>query len=176
MAMKLRMFCAIIALITFVFGCNLQTTRDRSISLERVENTSNSLSLSGYYFHKDPIGTVTVFFLYSDGTLMYPGSFGDDDFENFEKELRRSRIAEVKQSKIFWGVYQIRGDSILIDRWHPSNGHYYVFREKGRIHNDTSFVLTETVRLRGEERIAYSEVFRLKKFSPKPDSTNRWIK
>ena len=82
------------------------------------------------------------------------------------------------QKKHDWGTFQINKDSIVFERWYPAEVSKSYYRS-GKILNDTTFVITESYRLRNGKKKEWrekNEVYHFKAFSPKPDSTNRFIK
>ncbi len=151
---------------------------DSGITLERRANTSTQLRLKGYYYHEDLIGTVTVMFLYKDGIVLSPGSFMRDDWSKREVFFSSQEgIRKFQDTQLAWGVYQIRGDTIFVERLHPSSGSYggyHVLLETGRILSDTSFTFSHRSD-DDESSSRYEETYLFKHFTPKPDSANKWI-
>ena len=85
----------------------------------------------------------------------------------------------IKNIKFFWGVFNIKNNQILYERWCPSEPPYRTYVREGNIINDTTFVITKLYRMvngKKTEESELNEVYHFKQFSPKPDSTNKFIK
>lgn len=82
-----------------------------------------------------------------------------------------------KNSKIWWCVYKIIGDTgIQIECWYSTyEGPYKGAVRSGKILNNTTFHITESWRSDGSENRSKDEVYHFKALSPKPDSTNGFI-
>ncbi len=80
--------------------------------------------------------------------------------------------------KYDWGVFQIDGTQIKYEKWVASEGPFSAFTYEGVILNDTTFVINKGYRMMDIDKKAPTEVnweYHFKEFSPKPDSTNRFI-
>jgi hypothetical protein len=84
------------------------------------------------------------------------------------------------KSKINWGIFQVEGSIIKFERWYPSSGGGLpAYVRAGEILNDTTFVITESYRMQKGKKTEIrerNEIYHFHKFSPKPDSTNTFIK
>ena len=73
-------------------------------------------------------------------------------------------------------MFLIEDNNIKFDRWYPSERPYQAFVREGVILNDTTFHITKSYRSNGNtEARVRDEIYHFRKFSPKPDSTNRFI-
>jgi hypothetical protein len=84
-----------------------------------------------------------------------------------------------KDRKYVWGVFKINNDSIIYERWLPTEIRYKSYTYKGVIINDTTFNITERFRLVNglkDEFELRDETYHFRQFSPKPDSANNFIK
>jgi hypothetical protein len=169
----------------FLFGvlvsCSNFIGEDDELKTSRTSNLTNRLRLDGYYFTTTTNGEdsiVSIFFFYRNGILMACGSTRDQDLENVHDGLRSGRFVKKLQGiKYAYGLYQISRDSITYEKWHPSSGPPKVsFIKKGRILNDTTFTMSFTERSNGADKTLINEVYHFRRFHPKPDSTNEFIK
>jgi hypothetical protein len=149
--------------------------KDDDLIIKRVDNNSKKIKLNGYYLETK--FTHNPYFFYQNGVV----------FKYSSRELKDSLLIEdgmtnevnlslLKKLKYSWGIYQIINNEILIERWYPGEKPYDAFLTKGRILNDTTFVLTEFSESDGSKKETINEIYRFRKFSPKPDSTNAFIK
>lgn len=83
----------------------------------------------------------------------------------------------VRKFKDYWGIFNIKNDSIVFERWYPSSGGPFpAYLRSGKILNDTTFVITKSFRSKiGNEEQQLNETYHFRKFSPKPDSTNIFV-
>ena len=70
--------------------------------------------------------------------------------------------------KYVYGLFQIEVSIIKIEKWVPSSGGpTKAYLREGEILNDTTFYLMHREK---------KEIYHFKQYSPKPDSTNKYIK
>jgi hypothetical protein len=83
-------------------------------------------------------------------------------------------------SKFNWGVFQVNGANIKFERWYPSSGGpLKAYISSGEILNDTTFLITESYRMQKGNKTELkdrNETYYFREFSPKSDSTNKFIK
>ena len=164
---KLSKIITILCMPTLLCCC-----KDDELSLSRVPYTGNELRIDGYYYNN--IGSLNVHFFYRNGIVRYGGG-GYKDFEEFEKCVRNSNIPG--NSITDWGVFLINSSDIKFERWYSSSGGGApAYIREGKILNDTSFHITVSYRSNGSERREIDELYHFREFSPKPDSTNNFIK
>ena len=86
---------------------------------------------------------------------------------------------DLLDDKISWSVFQFDGNNIQFERWYPSSGGPFpAYVRSGEILNDTTFIITEIYRMKDGVKTDVeesNEVYQFQAFSPKPDSTNRFI-
>ena len=115
-------------------------------------------------------------FFYKNGIVLYGGGEIQSEFSSLEERYRNGEFYEsIKDSKIWWGVYQIEGNEIRFERWYPGHRPYNTFLNTGEILNDTTFRITNSSNSDGSDSQARDELYKFKAFSPKPDSTNVFI-
>jgi hypothetical protein len=156
----------------FIMGCDYLIPNDDVLSIVRQDYQGNELRMNGYYYHEITKEEGTLYrryALYRNGIIRYLGANSDPDPIRFQNG----------QHKTLWGVFQIKGKNIKYERWYPSSGgplQSYVL--SGIILNDTTFRITESYRMQKgikTEESKENETYHFRKFSPKPDSTNRFI-
>ena len=146
---------------------------DEKLTIQRKDYSGDELKTGGYYTNNYyDYGT----FLYRNGIVMkIPGkenNYAEDRF------LDEDLIKHVKRYKDYWAVFEINNDNIIIQGWGPGDGSLTnglpVITQYGKILNDTTFVLTKHEK--GGKTTDINHVYSFHEFSPKPDSTNHFIK
>lgn len=160
----------------FSFGCN-KIIEDDELSLQRRNYTGNELRTDGYYYyyHNDGVNPerIVVFFLNRNGIIKTCGSPASiQDFES------RTNPCPSNSFKIGWGVFIVEKDIIKYEMWRGARAlePCPVIMHEGKILNDTSFHITSSYRSNGSERYTENNIYHFRQFSPKPDSTNSFIK
>lgn len=150
------------------------------LTLTKQVYSGGQLRTDGYYYYSADNKLYDTYFFYRDGLIINGGGSSSlTPFKSFEKEFSSSYTNEyLSNSKYAWGLFNIQGDSILIERWYPSSGGPLpVYMSMGKVLNDTTFVITKSLRSKnGKEEQQLNETYHFRKFSPKPDSTNTFIK
>jgi hypothetical protein len=158
----------IILFISVVFG-GCQRTIDMQ-TLERKNYSGSELKIDGYYysFSKTTTGESlgTIFFLYKNGVFLYLGTpKASTILELDQKVLEYKPATNIRE---YWGVFQVNGNQISIERWLLSSGRNIPAKVfKGEILNDTTMSM---------ELFANVETWKFRAFTPKPDSTNAYVK
>lgn len=139
------------------------------------ENQKGRLKMSGlYYIIKDT--TMYSFILYENGLYLY--TFGtscqtvDCQIASIEKYSERDTKMNFYDYKGSWGIYSILDDRIQINRYFGIGLASYGIQElEGYILNDTTIRFTHFNNRKMDEE----EIYQFHHFSPKPDSTNKFI-
>lgn len=150
-----------------------------SIRLTSENFTANNLNLNGYYFTKNSSDEYSVFFLYKNGIVKYEGIFLNvSDLENLDKRVSiNPNKDQLKYARYLWGFFKVRGSQIEIERWlSDSSGAYPVEIMVGEIINDVTFVIKRTMVKQSKIDKTVNQTYHFRQFSPKPDSTNFFIK
>jgi len=156
--------------------------KDDELSFQRIPYTGNQLRVDGYYYQKKDGKFFTMYCFYRDGIVLYlGGGFTSGQIIELEDRIQNgSFYQDIKNQKDYWGVFKIENTSILFEKWYPSSGGGLpAYVRAGEILNDTTFVITESYRMQGgkkKEVRERNETYHFRKFSPKPDSTNIFIK
>ncbi len=154
---------------------------DDKLTLEKKPYIGNQLRIDGYYYKMD-ISSNTIgvtYFFYEDGTLLHGGGWPyEDQFEGLEASFRIENWYNIiKKHKLAWGIFQVEWNEISFERWYPSSGGPSpAYVRSGVILNDTTFVITKSIRSKTGEENELNETYHFKEFFPKPDSTNSFVK
>ncbi len=156
-----------------LFFINCSKEKDDKLNLVQQDFNGNQLRLDGYYFtEKENFEGIIYsrYTLYQNGIIRFLG--GPNTLDNI--------IFSSANSKTVWGIFNIENNIIQFERWYPSSGGpLEAYVRAGKILNDTTFHITETYRLLNGEKTQYrlkDEIYHFKQFSPKPDSTNNFIR
>lgn len=137
-----------------------------------------NIETKGCFFREIEEEFYEVFFIYNDGVFLSGGVMRLNDIENNLDDAVNSfvELGYFKNTQYGWGVWKEEGDQIIIEKWlSGSGGPYPVGRYVGDIINDTTINIAFTYQLppEGDEE---KQIFKFREFSPKPDSTNTFIK
>lgn len=156
---------------------------DEKLTLPKQSYTGNELRIDGYYYlrYTPPESSesyLDTYFLYENGIILNGGAVKEDEIGKLENKFKSTEWLDVvRKYKHRWGVFNIKGSKILFERWYPNSPALpVVYIREGKILNDTTFHITVSYRPNGSERSEEDEVYHFKQFSPKPDSTNNYIK
>ena len=172
-------YSIIIVTLCVISACSCsKVLEDDMLTLERIQNSSSSLRLDGYYFSEfeSDQPNLRIYFLYKNGIILSGSSPSIVDLAAIEEEFRNGEYYNtIKDVKFQWGVYQIEGSEIKFERWYPGERPYEVFLRSGLILSDTTFRITTFSKPDGSDAEVRDELYKFKKFSPRPDSTNIFI-
>ncbi|MDJ1482937.1 hypothetical protein QNI16_20715 [Cytophagaceae bacterium YF14B1] len=164
-------------------GC--VTVREQNLTYlnNRTIGTSSLLRTDGYFFSNyrhisDSVTDKSIlgFFIFQNGIIKGTANSIYETHERFlASEGGNSEIA--RNDKTNWGCYIISHDTIKIQRLTITQtsllgGAIDVIEHRGKILNDTTIYLFET--LIKKKRLKADQVYTLRKYSSKPDSTN-WL-
>jgi hypothetical protein len=161
-------------------SCGRDENNDDKLSLPKIAYSGNELRIDGYYYNKDSYRPqICAFFLYKNGIILDGSAFDIDNTNRMEEWYRNGHYAaSAAKYKFDWGVFQIEGSKIKYEKWTPGAGPSWAFTYEGEILNDTTFVINKGYRAKDAGNKTPSEYhleYHFKQFSPKPDSTNRFI-
>jgi len=153
---------------------------DEKLTLPKTPFIGNELRIDGYYYHVNN-NLTTIYFLYRDGILLYVYSHRDKSLDEIEMEMLNNDMYNAnrnnKGDKTRWGVFLIEDNNIQFERWDAgTGGGLPTVKNSGYIENDTTFRITRIYRSDTKNEISGDWVYHFKQFSPKPDSTNVFIK
>jgi len=171
---KTILFILTVSLSIFLSCCDLLFP-DEKLSMQRRDYNGNELRIDGYYYYFTQNSTI-VYFLYKNGIILCAHSYSSHDLNAIEIEMVKI-YPEIRKLKDGWGVFLVNDSKIEYEIWNAPTGFSLpIMRRNGIIENDTTFRITETY-FSDIKKTDYKElVYRFKQFSPKPDSTNIFIK
>jgi hypothetical protein len=136
--------------------------------------TGNTLKIEGYYYQIAYNGIIyNPHIIYRNGVLITLGG-SENSVEEMDKYIRkRMESSRYQKIKYLWGVFFIDENIIRIyslSQDYPHKG----YSQEGIILNDTTFQITK---FSSDGKIKeYNDIYHFREFSPKPDSTNVYIK
>lgn len=151
--------------------------------LIRQNNTSDKMVLDGYYYTVWNDGYYDAIFLYENG-VVYHGfnnkfEIGMDSVDRkFLSTSFKSSNSYERNVRYIWGLYQTKGDSIMIERYVvPIFGErYQTYIQRGVIINNKQFVMTHVYFVKEGREKSIRDTFNFRPLPVKPDSTNNFIK
>ncbi|MDR1274711.1 MAG: hypothetical protein LBK12_09200 [Odoribacteraceae bacterium] len=154
-------------------GC-AQWFPDEKLTIQRTAYTGNELRIDGYYYHFPtvPGGTIIQFF-YRNGIRLTGRYSGTTNLDSVDMRIPEAN-SDLQHDKSGWGVFLISGNSIWYEKWDTSvGGGLPVTKSFGHVLNDTTFLRMYSIA--NGKKFIDNEIWHFRKFSLKPDSTNRWI-
>lgn len=152
---------------------------DDELSLTRVNYSGSPLKINGYYFGEpNSRDNVKIHYLYENGVYFDGGLEPLKEAQNssFQIDIANEFPRRVKSA---WGVFQVNGNTIEIERWRPRpNGCETTIYERGEILNEVTFVITRREhRTKGRVKLTETpnSTFSFRPLTQKPDSTNNFI-
>ena len=175
------MYILLLTILTACSSCKeMVICKDESLTLNKVEFTGNQLRTDGFYYGRPTtdyqgVTFYELFIFYKNDIMML---IGDTEFEKMEEYVTTIANSNQKNTKFVWGLFNIDDKKISINHWVPAQCGYPAVLRSGEILNDTTFVLRKMVRRdsQGTSETDINEEFNFRQFSPKPDSTNNFIK
>lgn len=157
------------------FSCLIGCRVYNELSFNRIDYLSNNLRIDGYYYRKFNSEYYPIFF-YENGIVYKMGIFSEvNNIEELDNQIRKNiSMYGTTQVPFFWGVFKVEGNSIEINHWLTGTGSTYPAKlVKGKITDPMNLELNW-----GEDILNNTELnyWKFREFSPKPDSTNRFIK
>lgn len=140
------------------------------LQIERKNYSGANLRIDGVYYNNHQ---KAHFFLYRDGVFFDGGTgFNGSINELIKFYSQKENYRTAYELPYRWGVFKIENDEILIEKWVSGDafGRYITSKFSGVIINDTTLLLNHPAEVIG------TDTFYFHKFSPKPDSTNTFIK
>lgn len=155
---------------------------DEKFTLTKTAYFGSELRIDGYYYKtyflkedtKD-IEYIDIIFFYKNGIVLLAGCGEQLEIETLF--TNGEFYNHVKNNPSIWALYSIENDNIKIEALQPMGGiGAPMYIKEGKIINDTTFHLVrEYASYNTKDTRELDETYHLKKFSPKPDSTNVYI-
>lgn len=171
----------IVVSIILMISCN-DVLHDEEFTLIRKPFDGNQIKTNGYYYtyeNKDGLivdETISVLLFYKNGVAANFGYAGG--IEEMEAKFKINEFY-MKDNPFVWGVFRIEGDSIKIERsksFGTTKSYMYIL--VGVVQNDSTIHITKDLSSTGNggKTIMMNQTYHFKQFSPKPDSTNVFMK
>ena len=175
------MIILLFALVTSCAACKkVGLCKDENLTLNKVEFIGIQLRIDGFYYGRpteDYQGLLSyeLFVFYQNGIMMLPGNVEYKKMEEYIVMISKPGTIEAKYD---WGLFNIADKKISIEHWLPAQCGYPAVLRTGEILNDTTFILNKMERRdsQGTTQKDITQTFLFRQFSPKPDSTNNFIK
>jgi len=139
------------------------------------------LNLNGAYIHKvgwpDPEwGVSVIYFLYCNGIILEVGAelSNKPDLTRYSSKNFHTFLNDNRGDMTHWGALDIHGDQISWEIYPPRAFSKTMIR-RGRILNDTSFVITSVYLNSDRKSEPLEEYYFLTRTNFKIDSTNRFV-
>lgn len=165
-------------MLLMLLGC-MKSGADDVLSLPQTPYMGNQLRIDGYYhsvyYAPDGDRLFRGYALYRNGIILYLGG-GYSSTQELAESIIKDYInnSDYKKVKYNWGVFLLDTNKIAFERWYPSERPHHAFVREGVILNDTTFHITKSYR--GSEAWVEDEIYHFRPFSPKPDSSNAYVK
>ena len=157
--------------------------KDKEFSIKLTTYTENELRIDGYYYRDCSDNYSHIFVFYANG-VRFGGSEVITTID-IEDRLRYSDFTKRYDRLSCWGPFEINNNVLRFEFYDIFGNNWHTCIAHCKILNDTIFNIEKiTFSKTGEEvnvdRQGTSSgligEFRFKQFSPKPDSTNNFIK
>lgn len=166
------------SLVFLLFG----SCKPKNIILPKNTGLTNQLRIDGFYYEKVNLNNdaVKVIFLYRNGVVCDLLTFEKLDMQVIREHINKfynGTDNNIVNSRLHWGSFELLEKEISLTNWYPSSGGPLpVYVKKGIVLNDTTFVIKEYETTKGKKKGDLNDTYKFVKFSPKPDSTNNFIK
>ena len=149
--------------------------------LKKTPYTGNELRMDGYYYRYFDCGgnnCIAAYCFYRNGILLHIGG-GALSLEERDEEIKQfmERDLNSNYERSRWGLFVVDNQIIKFELYYPQE---YFTRwtgiMEGVILNDTTFRITSFYDPSNDERRTKNDTYYFRQFSPKPDSTNNFIK
>jgi len=140
--------------------------------------SGSELRTDGYYYKKENNEYMGFLCFYKDGCLLTM-SGRDSSLELADNYIERVFVHNAfhKEKPLYWGLFLIQNNNQLkMEYYRGSNWGKEVYVKEGVILNDTTFKINTMYRIDGSNRQNQNYIYHFRQFSPKPDSTNNFIK
>ena len=163
--------------LSMLMSCCSSLFPDEKLSMQRKDYLGSELRMDGYYYcYFEKTDITSIYFLFRNGIIRCAGSYSRYNEDNREQEM--VSYYDKFTPKTDWGIFVIDGNKIQYEKWveAPSGVNASINRCSGYIENDTIFYITESYYSGNGKTEQVNRVYHFREFSPKPDSTNVFIK
>ena len=161
-------------------SCGKEFAEDDNLSMIRTNYDGNELKTNGYYYTIFEGRLDNFSFFYKNGVYLDVGG-SKNNFQDASNYITNFFLIERSHQNIKdgWGIFKIQGDNIGYERWKATELGRKAYTRTGKILNDTTFIVTTSFRAGdgfSKEIKKINETYYFKKFSPKPDSLNIYVR
>ncbi len=169
----------LIALVLFAGSCCGEKEL-HELSMSKTPYTGNELRIDGYYFSNQTAPKdINIAVFYEDGVCihLFAEMTSQDTFSFIENKILLDEpfLSRLWNTPTDVGVFKIEGESIEIESWMAAYD-ITTLSFYGEILNDTTFIISKWTDNEQGESHSVEWTYRFRQFSPKPDSTNNYIK
>lgn len=166
----------ILLLLSLISQCKKGESNDE-FSFGRKEYIGSELRTDGYYYFYYPQGNYyNIYFLYTNGISLYGEAVNAAELNEYETAYKNGVFFQrAKNDLSYWGIFEVESNKFKMETKGNDGNGIKVRITSGYILNDTSFQLTKSMRVNGENARTINELYQFKSFRPKPDSTNNYI-
>ena len=152
------------------------------LSMQKEDVNNTSFRTDGFYWGLSEYqGYIDIYIFYRNGTMFLFGSRieGEIDLKRIERELQNGKSDNYIRSQASWGLFRIDDKRIEFEYWATKEKRPSKFKTKiwrAEILNDTTFVVNSVYNNYQKKTYYPDAIYHFHQFSPKPDSTNNFIK
>lgn len=175
--MVTRLFLLIAIILFASASCKKEL---HELSMAKTPYTGNELRIDGYYYSNPTTeNNIGIAVFYRDGICMHlferPESQDTIGFIENEILLNNTLMSRLWSTPSNIGVFKTNKESIEFETWIAGRD-ITTFSHFGEILNYTTFLLTKWTNNDSGKTYLENLTYRFRHFSPKPDSTNTFIK
>ena len=156
-------------------------TKLRHLEMSKTPYLGDELRIDGYYYSNSALngtGYIGVAVFYRDGFCIHTWAkipVNHDTLNHIENDflLNDAYLNKIKSAPGHIGVFQVMYPNITMEVWESKS---WIFTHYGNIVNDTTFIINERRSNSSGNIIQEGLTYRFVQFSPKPDSTNIYVK
>jgi hypothetical protein len=174
---------AILFLSLIFSGCRKLFNCDESEHLTwgRQDYEGTELKTNGYYLCNTYMDTYIYFILYRNGIVItHSGGVLKSEIDNLETSFVNGNfIKGIEKDKSRWGGFRAQINKFEYQDLSSTSGNAScssLFDLSGVILNDTTLLINNSYNEATMDNTIKNDTFHFKQFSPKPDSTNSFIK
>ena len=143
----------------------------------REDYLGDNLRIDGFYYSFFQGKIYDVLFLYRNGVYFQVVGDGKERTKPDEVQilLVNDHLKWLINNKDCWGIFNIKDNDISLETWRITHGTHYSVIHSGVILNDTTFTITKSD-YTDSGITDRNRTYHFYPYSPKPDSTNTFIK
>lgn len=176
----MRNYCHILILLLLSVansGCKKMKYQDDDRTLQKQPYHGGAIRTDGYYYktYGNP-ERMDIYLFYNNGIAIYGETPLTTELSSHEEKFRNGSYYDlIKDKKYYWGLFNIEDSMIKYELWKLENLYCKALLYSGKVLNDTTFRITQSMRSNGENLTNVDWLYHFREFSPKPDSTNGFI-